>query len=165
MLISESYKEQNKVLHKEESYGISSLKWINQIEQVATANNIQNILDYGCGKGIVKRVFGDRVSEYDPAIEGKDSTPEPREMVVCTDVLEHIEPELLVHVLRDLRRCVLRLGFFVVDIRPAKKILSDGRNAHLIQESYLWWLNKFDEAGFQLNTFQNFNGKFLVLVQ
>ena len=41
------------------------------------------------------------IKEYDPAIPGKDSLPEPADIVVCSDVLEHIEPNYLLNVLVD----------------------------------------------------------------
>jgi hypothetical protein len=71
-------------------------------------------------------------------------------MVVCTDVLEHIEPERLVVVLADLQRCVRQVGYFVVHTGPAMKTLPDGRNTHLIQQDPQWWrtqLQRFFKVG------------------
>jgi hypothetical protein len=71
-------------------------------------------------------------------------------LVVCVDVLEHIEPEKLIYVLDDLKRCTKKLAFFVIDTVPAIKTLADGRNTHLIQEGMGWWedkLKSFFEVG------------------
>ena len=57
----------------------------------------------------------------------------------CGDVLEHVEPEYLQDVLADIKRCMKRAGLLVISTIPAKKTLPDGRNAHLIVESPLWW--------------------------
>ena len=54
-------------------------------------------------------------------------------------MLEHIEPACLDEVLDDLERVTRKIGFFVIANRPAKKVLADGRNAHLIQEDVDWW--------------------------
>lgn len=164
MLISQEYKEQNKKLHENTNFGISSWKWANEVKGIASRYGALSILDYGCGKGLLKQALGGIVNEYDPAIEGKDKTPLESDMVVCTDVLEHIEPECLDDVLDDLKRCTRKVGFFTVATRPAKKILPDGRNAHLIQESHSWWLPKITER-FVLRSFHNLNGEFVVVVE
>ena len=83
-----------------------------------------------------------RWGEYDPAIVGKDQEPEPADLVVCTDVLEHIEPDYLDEVLLHLRTKVKKRLFFAISLRPAGKTLADGRNAHLIVESAEWWLDR-----------------------
>ena len=70
--------------------------------------------------------------------------------MVCTDVLEHIEPEKLLFVLGDLQRCVRKVGWFVIHTGPAQKVLADGRNAHLIQRDAHWWrtqLQPFFQVG------------------
>lgn len=166
MLISPAYIEQNKRLHSsKESYGSSSEKWVNDIAACAIGFDAQSILDYGCGKGAVKRLIGDMVTEYDPAIEGKDTIPEPHDMLACTDVLEHIEPDCLMNVLADIRRCTVKVAFLTIDLRPARKFLDDGRNAHLIVESYMWWLGKLVDAGFEICDFRNMRGKIKVIVR
>jgi len=48
-------------------------------------------------------------------------------------------------VLIDLSRIVIKYGFFSIHTGPAGKTLSDGRNAHLIQEPTSWWLPKLCE--------------------
>jgi hypothetical protein len=101
-----------------------------------------SVLDYGCGKGGLGRAIPFGICEYDPAIAGKESSPKPADLVVCTDVLEHIEPECLVYVLADLRRVTRKIGYFVIHTGPAQKHLADGRNAHLIQRDRMWWKKK-----------------------
>lgn len=165
MLISEDYKEQNKVLHENPSYGISSAKWSEEVRGIAAAYGALSSLDYGCGKGLLKKTLGwNSMAEYDPSIEGKDAQPDPADLCVCTDVLEHIEPEFIDNVLDDLRRCTKKVGFFTIATRPAKKILPDGRNAHLIQEHYTWWLEKLTKR-FTLRNFVNMGSGFMVVVE
>lgn len=148
MLISERYKEMNKKLHRDyESYGTSGHQWANVVRDIAALIKVNEVLDYGCGKSTLKEALRNEftVYEYDPAIEGKDDLPEPCDLVVCGDVLEHIEPECINDVLKDLKRVISRTGFFVISTRPAKKILSDGRNAHLLQKDLVWWVTKLSK--------------------
>jgi hypothetical protein len=85
-------------------------------------------------------------------------------MVVCTDVLEHIEPENVDDVLDDLQALTRRVGFFVIATRPAKKILEDGRNAHLIQHGLDWWLPKL-WTRFHIRTLKAEDHEFMVMVE
>lgn len=105
------------------------------------------VLDYGCGQGHFKRVLGIKydIREYDPSIEGKDTRPSPADVVVCADVLEHVEPALIANVLSDLRNLTLRTAIMVIATKPSKKILADGRQSHLIVENAAWWRRRIEE--------------------
>jgi hypothetical protein len=103
------------------------------------------IVTHNCGKGYLAKALPFPIWEYDPAIPGKEETPRPADLVVCTDVLEHIEPDRLVFVLDDLRRCTLKLGYFVIHTGPSSKTLADGRNTHLIQKDKTWWALKLSK--------------------
>lgn len=144
--ISEAYREQNRQLHETNSSygdGLSSSYWFPLIEGIAKQLDAAAVLDYGCGKGaLARQVPSLLVIGYDPAIPGLDQTPEPTDLVVCNDVLEHIEPECLDAVLDELQRLAIKGVFLSVNMMPAAKKLPDGRNAHLIQESADWWLPK-----------------------
>lgn len=145
-LISDTYRELNRELHTKGTYGKHGNRWASAVAALLTEGGHVSILDYGCGAGSLKETLGIEVMrEYDPAVEGKDHLPLPAELVVCTDVLEHIEPEKLDNVLKHLQRLCRRQAFFVIATRPAMKHLSDGRNAHLIIESPEWWREKLQE--------------------
>jgi len=141
-LISESYREQNRQLHATGSYGISGHKYATQIKYLSENLMTVDILDYGCRQRTLEQTLGFPIKNYDPAIKGFDTPPEPADIVSCTDVLEHIEPEYLDLVLDDLKRVTKRGIYFIIDLVPAKKTLPDGRNAHLILESGNWWITK-----------------------
>ena len=154
MLISEEYREQNRQLHAEHKfYGGNSKTWVPYMERMIKEEGFLSVLDYGCGKGFLKRdltqrdpVLAARLLEYDPAIEGKEAMPEPAELVICTDVLEHIEPENLNAVLKHLKKVTTKKLFVSISTRPSKKTLADGRNAHLLVKDATWWrerLSKF----------------------
>lgn len=144
--ITDEYRKLNKELHKtNDEYGTSGLRWVKEIFDLSERLKTKDILDYGCGKSTFAHNFPFKIKQYDPAVERYSATPEPADIVVCTDVLEHIEPELLDNVLGDLARVTKIAGFFSIAHRPAVKFLSDGRNAHLIIESPEWWMEKLKE--------------------
>lgn len=141
MLISDDYKKLNQSLHESNKhYGTSGHKWAQQILQMCKMANSQDVLDYGCGKSTLAQNLPFPIKQYDPAIEKYSQLPKPADIVVCTDVLEHIEPECVVDVLKHIANLTNKLAFLGMANGPAKKILDDGRNAHLIQENELWWL-------------------------
>lgn len=148
MLITESYRALNKKLHESNpSYGISGQKYVREVESLVGHFNAKSVLDYGCGKGTLKTGLGspDYVNEYDPAIPGKDSKPEPADLVTCTDVMEHIEPDCVDNVLLDISSLTKKAAYLVVATFPANKTLPDGRNAHLIQRGRDYWDEKINK--------------------
>lgn len=155
MLISEDYRNQNAQLHASvEKYGAGSWTRVPYIQSIITDMDYRSVLDYGCGKGSLAAFLNDEgcfvegydkpftVAEYDPAIAGKDASPEAADLVVCTEVLEHVEPECLEGVLRHLAELSLREMTFSIATRPSSQYLPDGRNAHLIVEDADWWLKR-----------------------
>lgn len=144
MLITEEYRKQNAALHEaRKDYGAYSARWAVDILEVCQKHGCENILDYGCGKGALKEALDLPVIEYDPAIEGKTKAI-PCDLVACTDVLEHIEPDCLEEVLKHIYAMTQKALFFNISTVPAKKFLSDGRNAHLIIENPEWWREKLE---------------------
>lgn len=145
MLISPEYVALNATLHRTTpSYGCgggSAANLVRVCEQLGT----RDVLDYGCGKG----TFGARmpwpIKEYDPAIPGKQGPAEPADIVICRDVLEHVEPECLDAVLADLARCVKTIGLLTIATGPSWDVLPDGRNAHLLQRPAAWWRPRLSE--------------------
>lgn len=136
-LISDKYREQLKLLHRKwESFGSGS----KHRKEFIGSLGFKDILDYGCGKG---RLGTNK--KYDPAISEFSREPCPADLVVCTDVLEHVEPECLDDVLKHIRSKMLKAGYFTVGCSPAAKKLSDGRNAHLIIRPPEWWIEKLSK--------------------
>jgi hypothetical protein len=142
-LISSGYRELNRRLHVSNlAFGVGGGKHAKTVLNIAEKIKTQSILDYGCGKGYLAKDIPFPIWEYDPAVEGKNQSPRPAELVVCTDVLEHIEPECIDMVFLDLMRCVLKIGYFTIHTGPSMKNLEDGRNAHILQRDRAWWEEK-----------------------
>ena len=150
-LISNQYRTLQADLHARFNYGHG----VDAIECAEIASEIGGtILDYGCGQGHLARLLPD-VEEYDPAIPGKDSEPAKCDVVICADVLEHVEPELLGNVLLHLYACTRKALVLVIATEPSRKIMADGRNAHLIVENSEWWKSKLSG----LFTFERFEDR------
>ena len=152
-LISESYRAQNTTLHENPAYGVSGYKRADEVAEMARILGTRDILDYGCGKRTLEQALGFPIKNYDPCVAGLDTVPVEADLVVCHDVLEHVEPDYLDNVLDDLQRVTRRVAFLVIATKPAKKTLPDGRNAHLIQQPASWWMPKI-MARFSLCSFK-----------
>ena len=144
-LISADYTRLNSELHERNAaYGTSGSLYAEDILSLYSALGALSILDYGAGKGTLKKSLPEEIDvrEYDPAIENIALRPGAADLVTCTDVLEHIEPECLAEVLEDINSLAVKGVFLSIACRPAKKFLDDGRNAHLIVEKPMWWMSK-----------------------
>ena len=168
-LISDEYREMQRQLHENPRYGVASVPYAPLVAQVITAVGAHELLDYGAGKGRLGKTLPQYVKWplnihlYDPAIAEWSRPPAPCDFVACIDVLEHIEPALIDNVLDDLVRVTLGVGVFTVHTGPAVKFLSDGRNAHLIQQPASWWLPRL-QARFELASFDRIAAGFWVVV-
>lgn len=157
-LYTPAYIETQRHLHAAPNgYGGKGDKWAPVVAQIADEFNAMSVLDYGCGQGTLVsqlQTIAPMLScrEYDPAIAGKNSPPFFADLVVSTDVLEHVEPGKLSSVLRHLRQLARSAVFVVIATRPSSKTLPDGRNAHLILENADWWESKLLEAGFKIHS-------------
>lgn len=150
MLITPEYKELNRRLHQDnQHYGTSGAQWRDAVRELSDYGR-RTILDFGAGKCTLAKALGPayRVTNYDPCIKGLDTPPEPHDVVVCGDVMEHVEPELVMNVLREVRRLTKMRALFVISLIPAKKTLADGRNAHLSLHTQDEWVAMLTEAGF-----------------
>ena len=145
-LISDEYKELNRKLHEDnKNYGTKGMKYLDNVMEIIKEYDTKDLLDYGCGKSTLGNNLPFPIHHYDPAIEKYKQRPSPADIVVCTDVLEHIEPEYLDEVLDDLKTLVKKVGFFAIHLQAAYKTLSDGRNAHLSLFSREEWESKIKE--------------------
>lgn len=134
VLISEDYRSQYRQLHQSSRrYGSGAHRWADIVRHLVREYGLRDVLDYGCGKQALKAALPELdVRGYDPAFPELARRPEPADLLFCCDVLEHVEPDSLSAVLADLQRLTRRYGFLLISTRPARQLLADGRNAHLI---------------------------------
>jgi SAM-dependent methyltransferase len=148
-LISEEYRSQLEKLHEARAdFGRQSPNWAGYLRALCRTLDTYDVLDYGCGKGELALHLPFRVKLYDPGMPKFSASPEAADILVSTDVLEHIEPELLPAVLAHMAAMTKRLAFIHIATRPAKKTLPDGRNAHLIVQPPTWWKVALMDVGF-----------------
>lgn len=152
-MISAKLKSAYTEIHKNTPFG-KRAKIPPHLKEFIKEKNPMSILDFGCGKGNLVKILAESYSDkqimgYDPANPEYDIVLPVVEMIVSTDVLEHVEPEYIDSVL-ELLHTKAPLQYHLISCAPAKLILPDGRNAHLIQETPEWWKNKFTHAGFRV---------------
>lgn len=144
-------------LHKNQKHytGKSIRTGLPQIVELVQKTNPRRLLDYGCGKGHQYSVH--KVHEawgglqphcFDVGVPAFSDEPAgPFDGVICTDVMEHIDPADVDTILDDIFSFLperddggTSFAFFFISCRPAKnKMLPDGRNVHLCVREPEWW--------------------------
>lgn len=154
--ISPEYRELNEQLHRHRNdYGVKGDKHLRRVRRVRNQYRADTVLDYGCGSAALARHAEFPVACYDPCIPDYSELPYPSDMIVCTDVLEHVEPEKLDAVLRHIRNLMRVCGYFVIATRPDRsKSLPDGSNPHRVIKPGHWWKHQmgfyFEIASFKV---------------
>jgi hypothetical protein len=78
------------------------------------------------------------IVEYDPGIPGKDILPDRNfEMIISSDVLEHVEPECIDETIAWMQAHTTRFLYHHIACDPAGITLPDGRNVHLITGGWI----------------------------
>lgn len=155
--MSTDWIQQHRLLHQDSPRnfaGKSVRKWIDAINQFADLHHCETILDYGCGKAqFWPPEWQGRVSGYDPAVDQFSQEPQPADLVICVDVMEHIPHNQVTEVIDRVNSLARRALFWVVDVKPAKKRFLNGVNCHLTQQPAEWWRDRVhqDRVPYQIN--------------
>tara|TARA_R100000654_G_scaffold22992_1_gene45279 strand:+ start:424 stop:1029 length:606 start_codon:yes stop_codon:yes gene_type:complete len=154
-----------KVLHQEEGKfkGISLVPLVPTLIHLIKENKCKTLLDYGCGKAIpydkerCKEVdLRNPIQElcnlksfnlYDPAYEKYATLPDKKyDIVVCTDVLEHIAEQDIDYVLTEILSRSKKIVFLNISCQPALKHFKEGKfkgkNVHISVFDPSWWMHK-----------------------
>ena len=163
--------EAYKHLHEDDTkfQGISLIPFAIDIYDIINFNNCKSILDYGCGKGYPYKKeykYMDRKKKipnfdkplhlwwgvedlflYDPGVPEHNKLPTKKsDLVICTDVLEHIPEEDLDWIIREICSLSNKTVFINVSGEPALKTFTTGKykgeNVHVSLFDHEWWLNK-----------------------
>lgn len=135
-------------------YGSSAHLYFDTIAKQVLALNPGSILDFGCGRSdLVAHFWADgrrRIAKHDAAIGMYQEMPEGQfDLVLCTDVMEHILLQDIDRVLGEIRKKSMRV-LFTISLRPARAKLPDGRNAHVsllsVDEWTRWIMSVFGKA-------------------
>ncbi|MEZ7956910.1 MAG: class I SAM-dependent methyltransferase [Rubritalea sp.] len=146
--IDENKIKQYQQLHKDDpSYGSTSLKFIDEVSLMINALKPKSILDYGCGKGTLIAEIERRYPEincyrYDPSIQEYSALPvKDADLVINTDVLEHIPVADIDSVLREISS-ISKNAYFNLHHGKAATTLPSGENAHCTVKSPSWYSKK-----------------------
>ena len=152
-VISEQQKALNQALHqqndqfgnRDDAAGLAKRLGV-AIQRMHEMGKCNSVLDYGTGKGkLVSRLKKElpntiTVTGYDPAVEEYSIKPTKAvDILTCLDVLEHIDRDAIGDVIKDISSLLSGFLFFAIDLIPARKTLSDGRNAHIMLAPADWW--------------------------
>lgn len=151
-LLSDDYQKTLQTEHARSKWGVAGMHYAERIFKTFQEYNCETAVDYGAGAGRTRRKLVEEfgipaaaIVEYEPGIAEKSALPSPADLVYCTDVLEHVEPDLIDDVLAHLASLVKKVGYFTIGLKEANRVLADGRNAHLIIESPEWWKEKLQQ--------------------
>ena len=144
MIIDPEYQAQLAIMHSQGQFNRGG-KTLKSVRPFLEKYQPTSVLDFGCGHGAlmasIQQNYPDmRVEGYDPGNPAHNRVPKRSfDAVVSADVFEHIEPGHLAETLHMISDKMIIAGWFRIACYPAKKHLPDGRNAHLIVESPVWW--------------------------
>ncbi|MCV6598921.1 MAG: class I SAM-dependent methyltransferase [Alphaproteobacteria bacterium] len=146
-LLNEKYINQYEELHNsKEDFGTSSLSFIEEICFIINIYKPKTILDYGCGKGVLadklQEIYKNKkIYKYDPAIKEYSKIPVNKvDMVINTDVLEHIPEQDIPNILEHISS-ICRFAYFNLHHAKAQNILPNGENAHCTVKDPDWYDN------------------------
>lgn len=146
----EHYIELHKKLHEQSSLhftGKSLQKYIPIIDSLIRDYSCRSILDYGCGKAkFWPQHWLSIINGYDPAYEKYNISPSNADMVICTDVMEHIPMSEIDNTLKHIDSLANTWTFFAIDTKKAKKKFPDGSNCHVTIKPAEWWKDKLNKC-------------------
>jgi len=163
--ISKSYAKQLQKEHNGSKWGSTGFRYSGELlaDQLVNRPYLQTALDFGCGKGTLSQGFQELDwSEYDPGIPGKDEVPEGQfDLVTCTDVLEHVEPELIENVVKTLASKTGKVLFLDIACYETGKTFGEGpyigQDLHLLIKEPTEWRKYIEglNTGLHLAEFQH----------
>lgn len=153
MSFSKEYLEQLTALHSRSKFG-SGEGIPSVVVDILKNKDVTSILDFGSGKGYTSQAIAEQFPDvklhtYDP-VTSPIKLPNSVDMIYSSDVLEHVEADLIDETLADLFTRASKYQYHLIACHPAKKKLNDGRNAHLIIETPKWWKKKLATFGWTI---------------
>ena len=141
------YIKQYKLLYKrKKNYGKTSIKLYDMLKKIINDLNISSVLDYGCGKSklldLIKKNSEIKIFKYDPAIKKYSKlTKNKTDLVICTDVLQHVPLYDLDRVLKEIKSKGIYILFYIKCTNHKTK-LPNGTYANCTVYDKKWWLEK-----------------------
>lgn len=114
-----------------------------EISRYCRANNIQTVLDWGCGHEhqlYRSANWPTGFREYDPAVAGYDQRPQPAELVVAIDVLQCVETQYVDRALQELAYLTETVLWLVIDLGPSIYHYDTGMNQNVTIKTREEWM-------------------------
>lgn len=155
-LVSPSYRALLNKVHMEThpKWGMRGEQHIRLFLPFARELGCRTFLDYGCGKGLLRRALSAHEIDaalFDPGNPALDTLPFPADFVTAMSCLENVEPDKVDNVLEHIHWLALKGAYLSIALRLGKKNdLPDGRNEHLSVHPAEWWLDKLRALGWNV---------------
>lgn len=162
-LCSPEYRAQLNFMAEKKVWAGGGALYAEEVIRICLKTKARTLLDYGCGFvdihqaiSMARAASADprdpfkvplRIQSYDPGIPGREKLPEPADVVMCVDCLEHVEPDKVQAVLHHIHSLTVKCALIMIATRPADKRLPDGRNAHLTIDNSSWWEHQLRGLG------------------
>lgn len=153
-----------------ENYHWMPTRSVPEAIEICNNFNFETCVDYGCAKGFLvkalrllgKNCYGEDISDYailncDQKIKKYISKPNDKkyDLLICKDVLEHIEEKDLPNILTTFLSKADQF-FFVIPLGDNNLFRIREYEidiTHVTKKDEEWWINLFNDLGFKLNKF------------
>jgi hypothetical protein len=165
------YWDQYKQIHAGKRYGISGDRTVDRLLEVIDRSST-SLLDYGAGQANTAKLLAtalgfdskDQYYAYDPNVQRRNSRPDRTfDLVVCTDVMEHVPEDEVDNVLVDIWGYVDKEAFFVIALQLAGEILPNGENAHCTVQPKEWWEKKLRDVWVNVEEVKQFSNPYSIV--
>ena len=166
MIISDDYIDQLTQFHgsRTKDWGATGQRNFGQEVKQYLINRpkYETVLDFGAGQGTLGKFVLDDIkrrsrapkiqwTNYDPGVTKYSKLPSERfDLIVSSDVLEHVEPEMIDQTCAWLRDHAAKALYLHIACDPAGLSLPDGRNVPLSCHKMDWWIEKLMTSGWTL---------------
>ena len=149
--LSGEYSETIQNHHHTKIWGASAVKWSGpDVEKLLSWKryNVQTALDYGCGQHVLATEFPQvNWTGYDPGIPERAEKPDGKfDLVVCSDVMEHVEEDYVEAVLQEIADYAKQVVFLNIACAPANDRFQSGprkgKDVHITVKHPTWWEEK-----------------------
>ena len=161
MTITPEYQSHLLGLHAKHEWGTTAGKYAGDtvLRLLKDFPEIKTILDYGCGEGTLKTwieengVTDKQWTLYDPGMEAFKEPPKGKfDLVITTDVLEHVEEEMLDAVLDNLRELTGRFLYSEIACYFCNVVFGDGpyagQDLHINMKAPDSWFARLQDSKF-----------------
>lgn len=164
-MITEEYKKALLDIHSSAHWGTTGGVYAGDtiVEFIKAYPDIKTILDYGCGEGALKKWVEDSGitdkdwTQHDPCVAEFSKRPEGRfDLVITTDVLEHVEEEHIDDVIDDLNNLTGKYLFNEIACYFARSYFRGGpykgKDLHISVKAPDHWMLRLDRSDMKLIT-------------